>query len=833
MINVTSAFRTKLNNDERDYLLYADITLKNGTTLSVTRTDMWSRGFAINDAVSTDGNFDVGAAIINGAKLVLNNIYPLSQNTGRFSSYDFTDARVVLSVGLNVNGSVEKLRKGTYTVDEALYNGSLITLSLLDYMAKFDKPYSDSTCHYPATLGTIVQDACTRCGVTLNTYNFPHYTHIVQDRPEDNALTYREVISYAAQIAGCFARCDTYGRLELKWFPSFSNAHQLSSTFSRNLGVDNVVITGVTVEQKVQDQDGTEVLERYTSGNTGYMITISNNPLIQGSAGQTIANWLGTQLIGVTFRNGEVDHLSNPAIEAGDVGKVTDPRGNTYNILISSTTFKPGVSQHSRSSAPTPSRNSARRYSEAAKTYVELREKLQQEKTTREQALEEFAQRIAESPGLYTTVETQQDGSKIYYMHNKPLKSESDIVWKMTAEAWGVSTNGGQSWNGGMTVDGDVITRILTATGINVEYINLSGRLSDAANKNFWDLSTGEFQLSATTKVGSSDTVAKASDLDSFVVSTDVEYGNSDSQSTAPSTWTTNAAWVQGKYLWTRTKMVLEDGNVQYSTARRIANDKGLGVSSVEEQYYLSTSNSTQTGGSWGATQPQWVKDRYYWTRSKITWSDGSITYTDPVLARALTSGNQSTNDLDDSFNQQKVFNRLTNNGETQGIYLSNGRLYINATYIATGTLADANNNVTFNLSTGTLTMNKGSINIADKFVVDSSGNLTCTGADIQGTFKTGTSAYWLKLDNGSLIGGRGSRENARIDLSAGVFDDNSGYAKPALLISADYAFFDIGKIVVSDSGVNNMSHAQTETVTVSTPSGARTLSFINGIYVG
>lgn len=41
----------------------------------------------------------------------------------------------------------------------------------------------------------------------------------------------------------------------------------------------------------------------------------------------------------------------------------------------------------------------------------------------------------------------------------------------MTAEAWAVSTDGGQHWNGGMTVDGDVIARILTATGVNADWI--------------------------------------------------------------------------------------------------------------------------------------------------------------------------------------------------------------------------------------------------------------------------------------------------------------------------------------------------------------------------
>ena len=59
-------------------------------------------------------------------------------------------------------------------------------------------------------------------------------------------------------------------------------------------------------------------------------------------------------------------------------------------------------------------------------------------------------------------------------------------------------------------------------------------------------------------------------------------------------------------------------------------------MSKIEEQYYLSTSKTTQSGGSWTATCPAWVKGKYIWTRSKVTWSDGSVTYTTPVLANDL-----------------------------------------------------------------------------------------------------------------------------------------------------------------------------------------------------
>lgn len=274
------------------------------------------------------------------------------------------------------------------------------------------------------------------------------------------------------------------------------------------------------------------------------------------------------------------------------------------------------------------------------------------------------------------------------------------------------------------------------------------------------DFDSGEVVISATASVGN----ATAGEM---VVSTDVQYGLSDSASTQPTSWTTTALWQQGKHMWTRMKMTLADGSVQYTTPRRITNDKGIGAAEVVEQYYLSTSSTTQTGGSWQNAQPTWVKGRYYWTRSRITWSDGTITYTTPVLARALTSGNQSTDDLDDNLTQQEVFNRLTNNGQTQGIYLSNKRLYINASYIATGTISDASGRNYWNLSSGYLRTTSGYI-----------GGLTIENSYIgNSTFKlmsNGIHFYYSDYEVGKIGTNRYTGDSSKRGLVFDLEDDGA-----------------------------------------------------------
>lgn len=134
--------------------------------------------------------------------------------------------------------------------------------------------------------------------------------------------------------------------------------------------------------------------------------------------------------------------------------------------------------------------------------------------------------------------------------------------------------------------------------------------------------------------------------------------------------------------------------------AKGDAGEDGVGISSIVEQYYLSTSSTTQSGGSWSTNQPAWTSGKYIWTRSLITWdtTPATTTTTTPVLAKAINGANETAKSASDTATQtntalnnlktqQAIFNLLTNNGALQGLYMSNGQLYINASYIQTGSL--------------------------------------------------------------------------------------------------------------------------------------------------
>ena len=175
-----------------------------------------------------------------------------------------------------------------------------------------------------------------------------------------------------------------------------------------------------------------------------------------------------------------------------------------------------------------------------------------------------------------------------------------------------------------------------------------AGTIQDKSGKNYWNLDASEFHLGPGAKLDGKD-IAVA---DAVIASVDVEYAQGSSRVTEPQGgWQTTAPqWVSGKYIWTRTKTTMQSGDIEYSEPVCISGrdgvkgDKGstgTGVRGIVEQYYLSTSSTAQSGGSWSEAQPAWAKGKYIWTRSKITWTDGLTTYTAPCLAKAINGSNQ------------------------------------------------------------------------------------------------------------------------------------------------------------------------------------------------
>lgn len=114
-------------------------------------------------------------------------------------------------------------------------------------------------------------------------------------------------------------------------------------------------------------------------------------------------------------------------------------------------------------------------------------------------------------------------------------------------------------------------------------------------------------------------------------------YLSSSATSLIGGSWsTTSPTWVNGKYIWSKTRVIYTNTTTWESDPVCISGGKGengLGIQSVIEEYYLSTSSSSLIGGSWSTSAPAWVNGKYIWTRSVITYTDGSSTTTDAICA--------------------------------------------------------------------------------------------------------------------------------------------------------------------------------------------------------
>lgn len=505
MLNVSSAFKTALANDWRKYLISATITLQDETVLTVTNENLMASGNSIEDGLCDDSSFGaLGGAPIGSITLRLNNV------DATYSAYDFTRARVVLRIGLEFeNGTTEMINRGEYYVSTPTYTDTAVSLYCLDNMYRLDYPY-DSDLVYPASLGTIVRDICSEFGLDLNTQNFPQNSFVVNESPANGQITYREVLSWCAEIAGCYVRCDVNGGIIFGWYNQTaledyyndddeSGMIPLTSIAEQNLGLDDIIITGVILKREEEETttvtqtlpDGTvitydqtsPVTHTYTYGTTDYAIELnSKNAFITAANAQAIVNRIGAQLTGIRYRKANVSHLSLPYMQAGDIALLTDRKGNKHVMLITRTVFTFGSYQQTASAGKTVAQNSSVQYSALTKQYSETRQEIYKEVQARQEAVAELAAKIAESgTGLYATqVESPAgSGSYIYYYHNKPDLADSDIQLVFSTVGFTVTANGtdpNPTWYG-LTVDGQLIASILNTTGVNADWIN-TGQLS-------------------------------------------------------------------------------------------------------------------------------------------------------------------------------------------------------------------------------------------------------------------------------------------------------------------------------------------------------------------
>lgn len=493
MIHVSSEFK-EIMMQRQDFKENAEVTFSDGTVLHLEEKDFSITNNSVVD--SADANaVPIGAAICRNIQMELLN------EDDHLEKYDFYGARIRLYLTFELLNTIEKIEFGTFTVTAPECYGTTVVVNASDDMYKANAAYSTDL-SFPATAGAVLRDACSRCSILMATTSFLHDDFQIQTKPSGD-YTFRQVIGYLAMIACGNTRINRSGKLEILTYDlDFTReCHNLTEWKSLTMDTSDITITGIQTTRKVkktEEEKETEVEETVRAGSEGYMLTVSN-PLISGNE-ETLVSWIHEKISGVPFRRFTGDYITYPLVEFMDLAKITDWRGNTYNTFITDIDFVFFGITTLKNSAESGLRNASKYGSEDTQTNVHLQELIEQERTDRQEAIKKLGDSLNAGGGLYATYEKQPDGSTITYLHDKPTLKESKTVIKITAEAIGVSNDGGKNYLYGFVLDGDIIAKILYAHGIDADYINTGAIIvRDAETKEIIfsvDMDTGRVVIS-------------------------------------------------------------------------------------------------------------------------------------------------------------------------------------------------------------------------------------------------------------------------------------------------------------------------------------------------
>lgn len=493
MIHVSSEFK-EIMMQRQDFKENAEVTFSDGTVLHLEEKDFSITNNSVVD--SADANaVPIGAAICRNIQMELLN------EDDHLEKYDFYGARIRLYLTFQLSDTIEKIEFGIFTVTAPECYGTTVVVNASDDMYKANAAYSTDLL-FPATAGAVLRDACSRCSILMGTISFLHDDFQIQTKPSGD-YTFRQVIGYLAMIACGNARINRSGKLEILTYDlDFTReCHNLTEWKSLTMDTSDITITGIQTTRKVKKTEGekeTEVEETVRAGSEGYMLTVSN-PLVYGNE-ETLVSWIHEKISGVPFRRFTGDYITYPLVEFMDLAKITDWRGNTYNTFITDIDFVFFGITTLKNSAESGLRNASKYGSEDTQTNVHLQELIEQERTDRQEAIKKLGDSLNAGGGLYATYEKQPDGSTITYLHDKPTLKESKTVIKITAEAIGVSNDGGKNYLYGFVLDGDIIAKILYAHGIDADYINTGAIIvRDAETKEIIfsvDMDTGRVVIS-------------------------------------------------------------------------------------------------------------------------------------------------------------------------------------------------------------------------------------------------------------------------------------------------------------------------------------------------
>ena len=617
MHTVTDAFNAACSAPGRE--ITSKVNFNGTTDLSASEI----QEIVITEQFGSSDGVTIGAAFSSSCKVTFYKQDNLPLNGAYF----------IPSAGIMVGGEAQYVQKGKYYIpsDGVEDSGKLwVTVTGYDRMAGLTEDYMP-TITFPATPAQVLADVCKQASVTPPAVTMPS---IQIAAPYTGTL--RQQLGWLAGLIGCNAKFDATGNLVFCWYAD----------------------SGLTIDRDTQYMDGLTLTTDDAFTIHSLLTGTDSNPISVGAGkGITtinpymtaeVAETVFAKIDGKTMRPCTVKWRGNPAVEAGDIVSVIGGSGEnlTAYVMELKTQIKGGMSadltcygpSDTDYATPSPSEQKFKRmYEDVVKSF------------------QDATQKIIGAQGGYFEITYDKDGYPTgWTLRNTPTVEDNTKMWIMSTGGLGFSTDGGKTISKvALTMDGTINGAALAigsvsqdaVSGLSQKFIAIDGKFASTISKT-------EAQKTYATKTdlenieltpgppGPAGADGKDGTNGTNGLSVWITYHDGTITPAKPTGDGTLNGWhtdLTDAVVWLSQKVAASASSGTWGTPVRIVGadgkpgtkgDDGVSVTSTEVEYYLSTSETELSGGTWQATAPTITDGTYLWSRTKITYSDGQTAYT-------------------------------------------------------------------------------------------------------------------------------------------------------------------------------------------------------------
>ena len=307
MIDVTQGYEDTMSTPSREWNARLTFT-KGEDTLTLTSADILAGSLKVTEKVMASDELTVGGTVSATFEVnILSTSVP-----GTFQLYG---SSCFVEYGLKVSESYEYIPMGFFDIDEPTTGVTITSVKGFDRIMRTEKPY-DTELIYPATLGEIYADICTKCYIPTDVVTFTNSDLIVDTKPLNQS--YRTVLGMVTQLAGSFSRMGRDGKLYLKWFEDTDRLFHPSDRIKFESRKELIQITGV-----IYKDDSLETPTEYLAGAKTYPIDVSRNMLLDKTH-QYVLNNILAKVNPIIMYPCSGEWVGCPEVEVGDVVRNVD-----------------------------------------------------------------------------------------------------------------------------------------------------------------------------------------------------------------------------------------------------------------------------------------------------------------------------------------------------------------------------------------------------------------------------------------------------------------------------------------------------------------------------